>query len=747
MRHVTARCSPRRLQVVILTLAIVVSGLAWGALLPQAPDRPPTHLLSIEDVLATSEVSGVTMSPDGEHVAVVVRRSRSIGSERYGWNYTMGDDRADIWLIPRLNGQPRNLTRGGLDGTGHWRPVWSPDGRMFVFLSTRGGDNVYLFVFDLDRNRAWRLSERGIQLHASVGVYGPPMSWVTPTRVLVGLMPKGQQPFAWVTGNPPRRRRIDSLWKVAEGGRTPSVSVLDAGIEISESDRPQGQVAVIDVRTNQTSVLGDANVRSVFLSPDRAHAAIFADAGRKPRPAGAIARLPTDVSTGNYLRFGVQSRLGIASTTSDGTINWLTNLDEPRPDAFVEPWVAGGALAVLTGPVERPDTAVIDLRGHLIGKTLPASADSNAPRDTSETMTVSPYLAGLLPLPTGRQLRARSALTGFEVQTAEPPWGSEIWTSDGSGALPRIRLRLNEHLARVNDDVGTDSAFMYTARNRSAQTARILLPPGGQPTGGYPLVVWVYPGFVIPDSVRMGPALKPRSSVLAFLDIHLLAMHGWAVLIPSIPHSEGNPRRDIAGFVLPAIDSLARRGVIDSLRLAILGHSHGGLATYWLLTSTDRFAAAIVINAPPDIVHRYGSFIASYVEAPAPEEWATDGMYAFEDTGGTLIGKPAVRRGRSGVWLGLTPWDDTKRWVSNNPLYHFDRISTPVMIVHGDNDVFYMGNADVAFQSLRRLGKRTKYLRYWGETHSIQSPANIRNLWQHIYAWLDACAGPVVRSQ
>src|ERR1051325_2184605 len=45
--------------------------------------------------------------------------------------------------------------------------------------------------------------------------------------------------------------------------------------------------------------------------------------------------------------------------------------------------------------------------------------------------------------------------------------------------------------------------------------------------------------------------------------------------------------------------------------------------------------------------------------------------------------------------------------------------------------------AEEFFNALYRQGKRARFVRYWGEWHYIESPANIRNMWQQIYAWLD----------
>jgi dipeptidyl aminopeptidase/acylaminoacyl peptidase len=44
--------------------------------------------------------------------------------------------------------------------------------------------------------------------------------------------------------------------------------------------------------------------------------------------------------------------------------------------------------------------------------------------------------------------------------------------------------------------------------------------------------------------------------------------------------------------------------------------------------------------------------------------------------------------------------------------------------------------------SLYRQNKRAEFLRYWGEGHVLEGPANIRDMWQRIYAWFDELLQP-----
>lgn len=95
-------------------------------------------------------------------------------------------------------------------------------------------------------------------------------------------------------------------------------------------------------------------------------------------------------------------------------------------------------------------------------------------------------------------------------------------------------------------------------------------------------------------------------------------------------------------------------------------------------------------------------------------------------------------RDRSGQFrMGVPPWKDMDRYVRNSPISFVDRVGTPVMIVQGDQDYVPIQQGEEFFTALYRQNKPAIFVRYWGEGHILESPANISDLWRHIYEWLD----------
>jgi len=69
--------------------------------------------------------------------------------------------------------------------------------------------------------------------------------------------------------------------------------------------------------------------------------------------------------------------------------------------------------------------------------------------------------------------------------------------------------------------------------------------------------------------------------------------------------------------------------------------------------------------------------------------------------------------------MGGTLWEHRARYIENSPIFYFDRVETPLLIIHGSEDTSvapFLG--DEVFLGLRRLGKEAEYAKYTGEDHA-----------------------------
>lgn len=259
-----------------------------------------------------------------------------------------------------------------------------------------------------------------------------------------------------------------------------------------------------------------------------------------------------------------------------------------------------------------------------------------------------------------------------------------------------------------------------------------------------PLVVIPYPGLVQPDGP---PTPLRRAAMRPMVNPALLVAAGFAVLEPSVPRyrPEGdfaagviNLRPEARGprdhddpigrmteIVLGAVDAAAATGRVNAGRAALYGHSFGGWAVVSIATRTDRFKAVIAANGPYDLLAAYGRLVPATeldeqgIAQLAPYGWFESGQGA----------------------LGGPPWRDFQTYLTSSPLYAVERIRTPVMLIHGDQDVVAYSGAERMFMALYRVNRDAVLLRYDGEEHSPHSPANIRDQWRRTLEFLRAHLG------
>jgi dipeptidyl aminopeptidase/acylaminoacyl peptidase len=176
--------------------------------------------------------------------------------------------------------------------------------------------------------------------------------------------------------------------------------------------------------------------------------------------------------------------------------------------------------------------------------------------------------------------------------------------------------------------------------------------------------------------------------------------------------------------VLPAVDAVIARGVADADRVALLGQSDGGFATLGLVTQTARFRSAIASASFSNLVSLYGTLY---------------GQHRYGDAGpphkAQLLRMLQMEKGVFG--LAGPPWEQFERYKAGSPILQVGKVSTPVMLVHGDLDNIPIQQAEEFYTALYRQDKRAALVRYQGEWHTIASRANVLDLWRRMGAWLE----------
>lgn len=317
-----------------------------------------------------------------------------------------------------------------------------------------------------------------------------------------------------------------------------------------------------------------------------------------------------------------------------------------------------------------------------------------------------------------------ATLVEFESRKSTPVFrandrtGTYLWI--GSTSV----LQTNQFLNEIAQ--GEFRRIEYRGLDGQDLKGWVILPVNYEAGKRYPLVTWVYAGMIVGER----PSHMAQLNMPHSLNQQLLAARGYAVLIPSMPlKAEGettDPYLELTKGVLPAVDKVIELGIADSKRLAVMGQSYGGYSTYGLITLTNRFQAAISLAGIADLTSLYGQF---------------DVRFRYDEFANERLFYQAWNEGGQGR-MGRAPWQDVGRYLRNSPLFYVERVQTPLLIIQGDLDYVAIQQGEEFFTALHRQGKRARFARYWGEDHVFQSPANVRDMWQQIYTWLDEHLGP-----
>ncbi len=307
------------------------------------------------------------------------------------------------------------------------------------------------------------------------------------------------------------------------------------------------------------------------------------------------------------------------------------------------------------------------------------------------------------------------------VFTAAQRDGSFLWTGDGVSKRFELRLSLNQALGQIQD--AKRMLITYRGVDGDTLTGLVILPIGYRQGQRYPLVTWVYAEDVVTDTLNTECYFEKQCPLP--YNLHLLAAHGYAVLIPSMPleprGQASDPAMDLPKGVIAAVDKVIDLGIADPGRLGVMGLSYGGYSVFAIATYTHRFNAGVAIAGITDLVSDYGT-------TSLPGRY---GGYAHEDMGPARMAETGQMR------MGGPPWRDLWRYLRNSPIGYVERVQTPLMIIHGDLDPVPLQQSEEFFTALYRLGKEAKFIRYWGEPHGVTSPANIRHMWEQIFLWFD----------
>ncbi len=236
---------------------------------------------------------------------------------------------------------------------------------------------------------------------------------------------------------------------------------------------------------------------------------------------------------------------------------------------------------------------------------------------------------------------------------------------------------------------GTSELFYWYSLDGERLEGMVFKPENFDPTKKYPLMV----NFYEKSSDRLNSHRDPyphRSTI----NYSYYTSRGYVIFNPNVNYRTGYPGESAYNCVIPGITALIEGGFIDKENIGVQGHSWGGYQVAYLITKTDMFKCA-----------ESGAPVVNMVSAYGGIRWGSglSRMFQYE---------------RTQSRIGGSLWEYPLRYLENSPIFFSDKVNTPVLIMHNDEDgavPWYQGIE--YFVSLRRLNKPAWMLNYRGEPH------------------------------
>ena len=580
----------------------------------------------------------------------------------------------DIWLAYTDGRQAVKLAASLKSDT---QPRWSPDGEKLAFLSSRDGA-MQIYLLDMEKGgEAEKLSDhkRGIQT----------FKWA----------PDGQAIYFLAKAPKEKKKKTE-----------PDVKVVDESFDYT-------QLWLITLKDKKIKQLtfGKINIDNFDISPDGKTIAFGARPTpkvpdffnsdlyilkldvQKPQPKKLVERPGIDTDP----HFSPDGRTIVFSST-DGVKEWIRNRN-----LYSVP-VSGG----------RPNNLTKNFDEH-------ASFVDWSPDGRYVYFYATEGVARHLYRVAARGGRAKKITGGRSVHGAfdvSPDGRTIVFMREDAGHpdelfVSQVSRYAPKQISAVNalaDEYRIADSEIITWKGADGWTIEGILtrPVDYQPGRRYPLILLIHGG---PAGVFVN-----SFTASAGRPVQWLAAKGYAVLMPNPRGSGGYGEkfrkanlRDWGGKdyqdIMAGVDFVIRRGIADPEKMGVMGWSYGGFMTSWIITQTDRFKAARVGAGVTNLYSFYGQTdIPDFME----------------------------------FYFASLPWTDAEVFKKHSALYFIDRVKTPTLILHGENDLRVpLAQGRELYTALKEMGVPVEFVVYPRQGHGVREPRLMRDVAKRTVEWFD----------
>lgn len=771
-----------------LCLAVAAGVLTLVGATPVRPEP-----LTLEVILGLERFGRVAIDPSGA-IGVFEERRARVDLPRHDLSAESVIRQARLYRIDLDTRDGPHPLLPMAEDAGYSLGAFSPTGRRLVVYRLQD-DAWRLGLVEVASGRVtWTA------VSPELGLWGRAVAWTSDdTLVALGMPDAGLPPR--LSGARLYQKRLQALRAAATAGEAAAVSV---GQDDTPQGLPPRRLWRIDATTGRSTGIADGAFLDVETSPDGRYAALLVDGPLLPPPdldqPTEVRRARSleiiDLATGVVVRppetRNISTSLLAWSPTSHALLVAAIDADPARllaiaPTGLVQDVTPPGVSP--TTPIDFQGMATAEggwagrspvfkgRAGSVIGwfqaglspRRLDVASDARLIaqgraavlfnsdgqvvrlEDDGETVSLGPARSAVDPGgPYGLRSQSGPMKAAFAAVSGPDGRSCQVWADPGAdadcvAAAPGAAISWSRGLSldRGEADQGQNTLWLQRGERREAvwrlnpelEGVDIAAPRHVAGAGG--AQGWLYlpqertpapPVIVVPyqgESNPTPPAWMRREATDLALAPQLLVAAGYAILIPDLPPTP-EPADGLAQRLLAVVDAAAAEGLIDADRIGLWGWSFGAWSAVISAAQSPRFDAVVGLNGPMNFSTVIGDVGSSLrlegghpLAAAASARWLESGQAAMREA----------------------YWRAPDRYRRNSPFEQADRITAPVLLVAGEDDLM-LGQSEQLYGALYRLGRPVALTVLIGEGHGIQNPGNARLYYEQVRRWFDRSLKP-----